>query len=78
MEDYFSGTRIKAYGGRPPADGDQIIAGVVVRALEEAIEIMRLYDQQTDDKLPPMHVVFGKYDGPIKSWRASRLYWRLR
>ena len=74
VEDYFSGTRIKAYGGRPPADGDQDYCwGGCPGALEEAIEIMRLYDQQTDDKLPPMHVVFGKYDGPIQRGPGEHL-----
>ena len=33
--------------------------------MEEAIEILRLYDEQCDDKIPHMHIVFGSYDGPI-------------
>jgi uncharacterized protein (DUF362 family) len=67
VEDYFKGTKIRAYGGRPPSDGGhEYCWGGCPGALEEAIEIMRLYDTQTDEKLPPMHVVFGKYDGPIQ------------
>jgi uncharacterized protein (DUF362 family) len=74
VEDYFSGSRIKAYGGTPPSDGDQDYCwGGCPGALQEAIEIMRLYDQQTDEQLPPMHVVFGKYDGPIQRHPGEHL-----
>ena len=74
VEDYFSGSRIKAYGGRPPSDGDHDYCwGGCPGALEEAIEIMRLYDKQTDEKLPPMHVVFGQYDGPIQRGPGEHL-----
>ena len=34
-------------------------------ALEEAIEILRLFDAETDHKMPPLHLVFGAYNGPI-------------
>ena len=30
-------------------------------ALQEAIEVLRLYDQTCDSKLPRMHIVFGAY-----------------
>ena len=29
--------------------------------------MLRLYDTETDEKLPPVHVVFGAYDGPIQA-----------
>ena len=61
VEEYFADTSIKAYGGRPPADGDQEYCwGGCPGALEEAIEILRLVDPKTDEKLPPVHIVFGK------------------
>ena len=66
VEEYFQGSNIKAYGGKPPADGNQDYCwGGCPGALQEAIEIMRLYDKQTDERIPPMHVVFGRYDGQI-------------
>ena len=69
VEDYFEGTSIRAYAGRPPGDNDgtphEYCWGGCPGALEEAIEVLRLYDAATDDKLPPMHIVFGQHNGPI-------------
>ncbi|MGC6416669.1 MAG: DUF362 domain-containing protein [Bradymonadia bacterium] len=74
VEDYFEGTKIKAYGGRPPSDGGhEYCWGGCPGALEEAIEILRLYDVQTDNKLPPMHVVFGRYDKPIQPGPGEKI-----
>ena len=36
-----------------------------VGGIDRAIEILRVYDKETDARLPRMHVVFGKYEGPI-------------
>jgi hypothetical protein len=52
VEDYFADSNIRAWGGCPGA-------------LEEAIEIMRLFDLKTDEKMPPVHIVFGHYEGEI-------------
>lgn len=66
VEDYFRGTNIRAYAGPPPTDGGHDYCwGGCPGAIEEAIEILRIYDAQTDEKMPPVHVVFGAYDGPI-------------
>ncbi len=65
VEDYFKGTNIRAYGGPPPGGKHDYCWGGCPGALEEAIEILRLYDRDTDAKTPKMHVVFGAYDGPI-------------
>lgn len=74
VQDYFEGSKIRAYGGRPPSDGGHDYCwGGCPGALEEAIEIMRLYDQQTDGKLPPMHVVFGEYDKPIQPGPGEKI-----
>jgi hypothetical protein len=33
--------------------------------MEEVIEVLRLYDEECDKKLPRIHLVFGKYKGPL-------------
>jgi hypothetical protein len=66
VEKYFEGTHISAYSGPPPEPehGDYCWGGCP-GAIEEAIEILRVFDKQTDEKMPRLHVVFGKYDGQI-------------
>lgn len=66
VEKYFEGTHISAYAGPPPdsEDGDYCWGGCP-GAIEEAIEILRVFDKQTDERMPRMHVVFGAYDGQI-------------
>ncbi len=67
VEDYFADTNIRAYGGAPPTDGNEDYCwGGCPGALEEAIEILRLADTATDEKMPRLHVIFGKYDGEIE------------
>ena len=66
VEDYFQGSSIQAYGGLPPSDGDQDYCwGGCPGALEEAIEILRLTDDQVDEKMPKVHIVFGDYQGEL-------------
>lgn len=66
VEKYFEGTNITAYAGPPPEpEHTDYCWGGCPGAMEEAIEILRLYDAQCDDKMPRMHIVFGNYDGPI-------------
>ncbi len=65
VDDYFKGTNIRAYGGRPPGKDQEYCWGGCPGAIEEAIEILRLFDTKTDEKMPPMHVVFGNYQKPI-------------
>jgi uncharacterized protein (DUF362 family) len=66
VEKYFEGTAITAYAGPPPEpEHTDYCWGGCPGAIEEAIEILRLYDAQCDAKMPRMHVVFGAYDGPI-------------
>jgi uncharacterized protein (DUF362 family) len=66
VEKYFEGTHISAYAGPPPEPehGDYCWGGCP-GAIEEAIEILRVFDKQTDERMPHMHVVFGAYDGQI-------------
>jgi uncharacterized protein (DUF362 family) len=66
VEKYFQGTHISAYAGPPPESehGDYCWGGCP-GAIEEAIEILRVFDKQTDEKMPHLHVVFGAYDGQI-------------
>lgn len=65
VEDYFAGTNIRAHGGRPPSATSDYCWGGCPGALEEAIEILRIFDQATDEKMPPVHIVFGKLDGEL-------------
>lgn len=65
VDDYFEGTNIQAYGGRPPGDTHDYCWGGCPGALEEAIEILRIVDQATDAKMPKVHLVFGKVDREI-------------
>ena len=67
VEDYFEGTNIRAYGGRPPSDTDDYCWGGCPGAMEEAIEIMRIFDTATDTKMPPVHIVFGRYQGELNA-----------
>jgi len=73
VEDYFAGTKIHAYGGRPPGDEVAYCWGGCPGALEEAIEILRVFDKATDVKMPPMHIVFGRYEGPIDARAGEKV-----
>ncbi|MEM9691263.1 MAG: DUF362 domain-containing protein [Myxococcota bacterium] len=66
VEKYFEGTHITAYAGPPPEpERTDYCWGGCPGAMEEAIEILRVFDEDCDTKMPRLHVVFGAYDGPI-------------
>ncbi|MEZ4405945.1 MAG: DUF362 domain-containing protein [Polyangiales bacterium] len=66
VEKYFEGTHISAYAGPPPDEElTDYCWGGCPGAIEEAIEIIRLFDQEADEKMPRMHVVFGDYKGEV-------------
>ncbi len=66
VEKYFEGSKITAYAGPPPdKEHTDYCWGGCPGAIEEAIEILRVYDEECDERMPRMHVVFGAYDGPI-------------
>ena len=66
VEDYFRDTKIKTYAGVPSKNEScDYCWGGCPGALEEAIEILRQFDEKTDNKMPPIHLVFGAYNGPI-------------
>ncbi len=66
VEEYFEGTPIIAHAGPPPDSGpDDYCWGGCPGALEEAVGLLRVYDERCDDKMKPIHVVFGAYNGPI-------------
>ena len=65
VEEYFEGTHIKAHSGAPPSQEVDYCWGGCPGALEEAIEILRLFDPKTDEKMPTTHIVFGNYQGPL-------------
>ena len=66
VEKYFEGSHITAYAGPPPeAEHTDYCWGGCPGAIEEAIEVLRQYDAQCDEKMPRLHVVFGAYEGPL-------------
>ena len=66
VEKYFEGTNIQAYAGPPPRGAtDDYCWGGCPGVMEEVIEVLRLVDEHCDRKLPRIHLVFGKYDGPL-------------
>lgn len=65
VEKYFEGTKISAYAGPPPGGKAGYCWGGCPGALEEAIEVLRVYDADCDAKMRRMHIVFGKYEGPL-------------
>jgi uncharacterized protein (DUF362 family) len=66
VEPYFEGTNITAYAGPPPeAEVTDYCWGGCPGAIEEAVELLRLFDKGCDARMPRMHVVFGSYQGPI-------------
>ncbi len=77
IEDYFEGTNIKAYSGAPPQndgeDAEDYCWGGCPGAMQEAIEILRLFDSETDSKMPRTHIVFGDYDGEIDARPDERV-----
>src|SRR5690606_18785865 len=53
VEKYFEGSHITAYAGPPPEpERTDYCWGGCPGALEEAIEILRLYDAECDQKMP--------------------------
>ena len=74
VEKYFEGTNITAYAGPPPErERTDYCWGGCPGAIEEAIEILRLYDKQTDTKMPRLHVVFGAYEGSIDAKPGEKI-----
>ena len=74
IEKYFEGSRITAYAGPPPEpEHSDYCWGGCPGALQEAIEVLRLYDEQCDHKLPRLHVVFGAYRGPIPAQPGEKV-----
>ena len=66
VEKYFEGSKITAYAGPPPeAEHTDYCWGGCPGAIEEAIEILRVFDKTCDEKMKPLSVVFGAYRGPI-------------
>jgi uncharacterized protein (DUF362 family) len=74
VEKYFEGTKLKAYAGPPPAEEKTDYCwGGCPGAVEESIEIIRQMDETMDERIKPMHVVFGAYDGPLDVKKGERV-----
>ncbi len=66
IDKYFEGTNIHGYAGKPPKDAtEEYCWGGCPGVMEEVIEVLRLYDEHCDKKLPRLHLVFGDYKGPL-------------
>jgi uncharacterized protein (DUF362 family) len=66
VEKYFEGSAITAYAGPPPeAERTDYCWGGCPGAIEEAIEVLRLFDKGCDARMKRLHVVFGAYRGAI-------------
>lgn len=75
VEKYFEGSHITAYAGPPPEpEHTDYCWGGCPGAIEEAIEILRQFDAETDEKLPRTHVVFGAYNGPIDAKPGEKVF----
>jgi uncharacterized protein (DUF362 family) len=74
VEKYFEGTKISAYAGPPPeSERTGYCWGGCPGAIEEAIEILRKFDEACDEKMPRLHVVFGAYDGAIDAQPGEKV-----
>jgi uncharacterized protein (DUF362 family) len=74
VEKYFEGSHISAYAGPPPeAERTDYCWGGCPGAIEEAVEILRRYDEEFDEKAPRLHVVFGAYQGSIDAKPGERV-----
>jgi uncharacterized protein (DUF362 family) len=74
VEKYFEGTNISAYAGPPPEnEHTDYCWGGCPGAIEEAIEILRLFDADCDKNMARMHVVFGDYKGPIDAQPGEKV-----
>jgi len=77
VEDYFADSPITALSGPPPSDhaegGCDYCWGGCPGALEEAIEIIRTFQPTVYDKMRPLTIVFGAYDGPIEPEEGEKV-----
>jgi hypothetical protein len=74
VEKYFEGTKFTAYAGPPPdSEKTDYCWGGCPGAIEEAIEILRQFDKEFDEKSPRMHIVFGAYEGPIDAKAGEKV-----
>lgn len=74
VEKYFEGTAITAYAGPPPeSERTGYCWGGCPGAVEEAIEVLRLFDKECDAKMPRLHVVFGDYQGRIDAKSGEKV-----
>lgn len=74
VERYFEGSHISAYAGAPPEpEHTDYCWGGCPGALEEAIEILRLFDAECDEKMPRLHIVFGDYRGEIPAQPGEKV-----
>jgi hypothetical protein len=74
VEKFFEGSHIVAYAGPPPGTADYCWGGCP-GALEEAIEVLRRFDEgaKAEKRMPRIHFVFGDYRGPIDATYGEKV-----
>lgn len=75
VEKFFEGSQIVAYAGPPPSESTDYCWGGCPGALEEAIEVLRRFDQDAaaEKRMPRLHFVFGDYRGPIDATYGEKV-----
>ena len=74
VEEYFRGSKISAYAGAPPdSERTDYCWGGCPGAMEEAIELLRLFDKECDARMPRLHIVFGAYEGEIPAGPGEKV-----
>ncbi len=74
VEKYFEGTHITAYAGPPPEpERTEYCWGGCPGAIQEAVEILRRFDREFDERAPRLHVVFGAHEGPIDAQPGEKV-----
>jgi len=67
VKDYFADSPITALAGPPPnPERSDYCWGGCPGAIEEAIEVIRKLQPDAYDRMRPLTLVFGAYDGPIE------------
>lgn len=74
VEEWFEGTSVSCYAGPPTAHGvPDYCWGGCPGTLLEAYSVLRRFDDETDSKMPRLHIVFGDYRGEIPARRGEKV-----
>lgn len=74
VEEWFEGTSVSCYAGPPTAHGvPDYCWGGCPGTLLEAYSVLRRFDDETERKMPRLHIVFGDYRGEIPARRGEKV-----